>query len=89
MQYLNFYFQRPTALAKLLGVYRIGFKNSMTNATMRQDVLVMENLFYEKKVNKVSPCSNYPNGINHIEDQKSYREKVILHLFIHLDLCSK
>ena len=48
--------QRPTALAKLLGVYRIGFKNSQTNTTMRQDVLVMENLFYERKVNKVTRC---------------------------------
>lgn len=45
--------KRPTAMAKLLGVYRIGFKNSVTNTTMRQDVLVMENLFYEKKVNKI------------------------------------
>jgi len=45
--------KRPTAMAKLLGVYRIGFKNSITNTTMRQDVLVMENLFYEKKVHKI------------------------------------
>ena len=40
-------------MAKLLGVYRIGFNNNITNTTMKQDVLVMENLFYEKKVNKV------------------------------------
>jgi 1-phosphatidylinositol-3-phosphate 5-kinase len=45
--------KRPTALAKLLGVYRIGFKNSDTNTTMRQDVLVMENLFYNKRVSKI------------------------------------
>ncbi|XP_065655744.1 1-phosphatidylinositol 3-phosphate 5-kinase isoform X3 [Hydra vulgaris] len=45
--------KRPTAMAKLLGVYRIGFNNPVTNTAMRQDVLVMENLFYEKKVNKI------------------------------------
>ena len=45
--------KQPTALAKLLGVYRIGYRNSDTNTTMRQDVLVMENLFYQKKVNKI------------------------------------
>eukprot|EP00795_Rhopilema_esculentum_P013781 gene13781-4710_t len=45
--------QRPTTLAKILGVYRIGFKNAQTNTSMRQDVLVMENVFYNRKVNKI------------------------------------
>jgi len=44
--------QRPTLLAKMLGIYRIGYKNSHTSATMRQDVLVMENLFYDRKIDK-------------------------------------
>jgi len=44
--------QRPTLLAKILGIYRIGYKNSQTSATMRQDVLVMENLFYDRKIDK-------------------------------------
>lgn len=35
----------PTVLAKILGVYRIGFKNSRSGRTLKQDVLVMENLF--------------------------------------------
>eukprot|EP00794_Sanderia_malayensis_P017724 gene17724-19496_t len=47
--------QRPTTLAKIFGVYRIGFKNSQTNTTMRQDVLVMENLFYDLKSGTSSP----------------------------------
>lgn len=34
-------------------MYRIGFKNTQTNTTMRQDVLVMENLFYDRKIDKV------------------------------------
>ena len=35
----------PTVMAKILGVYRIGFKNSKSGRTLKQDVLVMENLF--------------------------------------------
>ncbi|XP_068752478.1 1-phosphatidylinositol 3-phosphate 5-kinase-like isoform X2 [Montipora capricornis] len=44
--------QRPTLLAKILGIYRIGYKNSQTGGTMRQDVLVMENLFYDRNIDK-------------------------------------
>ncbi|KAH9523854.1 hypothetical protein Btru_047241 [Bulinus truncatus] len=44
--------QQPTALAKILGVFRIGFRNSQTNSALRQDVLVMENLFYNRKISQ-------------------------------------
>ena len=40
-------------LAKILGVYRIGYRNTQTNQALRQDLLVMENLFYNRKVNQV------------------------------------
>jgi 1-phosphatidylinositol-3-phosphate 5-kinase len=43
----------PTALAKILGFYRIGFKNPVTNKTFKLDVLVMENLFFERKISRV------------------------------------
>ncbi|PWA19418.1 hypothetical protein CCH79_00017168 [Gambusia affinis] len=45
--------QRPTALAKILGVYRIGYKNSQNNAEKKLDLLVMENLFYGRKMAQV------------------------------------
>ncbi|XP_067939535.1 1-phosphatidylinositol 3-phosphate 5-kinase-like [Watersipora subatra] len=41
------------ALAKILGVYRIGLKNFETNAVFKQDVLVIENLFYRHRMGKV------------------------------------
>lgn len=41
-------------LARLLGVFHIGFRNSATGRTMKQDVLVMENLFYQHQV--LSAC---------------------------------
>jgi len=43
-----------SALAKILGVYRVGFRNFITGAEHKQDVLVMENLFYGRKMGKVS-----------------------------------
>ncbi|XP_077997927.1 1-phosphatidylinositol 3-phosphate 5-kinase-like [Glandiceps talaboti] len=45
--------KKPIALAKILGVYRVGFRNSQTNNTMKQDLLVMENLFYGRKMAQV------------------------------------
>ncbi|XP_045068034.1 1-phosphatidylinositol 3-phosphate 5-kinase-like isoform X3 [Coregonus clupeaformis] len=45
--------KRPTALAKILGVYRIGFKNSQNNSEKKLDLLVMENLFYGRKMAQV------------------------------------
>lgn len=54
--------QKPTALAKILGVYRIGYKNSQNNTEKKLDLLVMENLFYGRKMAQVRtkrlfPCS--------------------------------
>nr|CFW94242.1 Eka-PIP kinase protein [Euperipatoides kanangrensis] len=45
--------QRPTVLAKILGVYRIGYRNSHTNTAAKQDLLVMENLFYGHKISQI------------------------------------
>ncbi|NXX88438.1 FYV1 kinase, partial [Centropus bengalensis] len=45
--------KKPTALAKILGVYRIGYKNSQNNTEKKLDLLVMENLFYGRKMAQV------------------------------------
>ena len=49
----HFFTQHPTVLAKILGVYRIGYRNNHTNTALKQDVLVMENLFYGRKISQV------------------------------------
>jgi hypothetical protein len=41
-----------TLLGKIVGVYKIGFKNAATGAGLKMDVLIIENLFYAKKVDK-------------------------------------
>ena len=38
--------QRPLTLAKIVGAYSIGFKNTKTGNSKRLDVVVMENLLY-------------------------------------------
>lgn len=55
-QYMSeaFFSELPTVLAKIFGFYSIGYKNSATGKSMRMDVLVMENLFYQRNVKKVS-----------------------------------
>ncbi|SCZ98276.1 BZ3500_MvSof-1268-A1-R1_Chr7-1g09080 [Microbotryum saponariae] len=44
---------RPTLLAKIFGFYRLGLKNPTTGKTMKLDVLVTENLFYDRQLEQV------------------------------------
>jgi hypothetical protein len=46
--------QFPTVLAKILGFFQIGFKSATTGKVMRLDVLVQENLFYGRQIEKVT-----------------------------------
>ncbi|KAG2235832.1 hypothetical protein INT48_003944 [Thamnidium elegans] len=48
-----FFRELPTVLAKIFGFYSIGYKNSVTGKSMRMDVLVMENLFYQRNIKKI------------------------------------
>jgi len=41
-----------TLLGKIVGVFKIGFKNSLTGSGMTMEFLIMENLFYDKEVTK-------------------------------------
>lgn len=53
--YMNqaFFTAMPTTLAKIFGFYRIGYKNPATGKSMRLDIIVMENLFYERKCSRI------------------------------------
>lgn len=44
--------QKPTALAKIVGVFRIGFRNNQTNNAVKQDLIIVENLFYNRKLSQ-------------------------------------
>ena len=53
----------PTVIAKILGVYRIGFKNNLTGAFLKQDVLVMENLFMGRQGLQVFDLKVSPSNL--------------------------
>ncbi|XP_074603761.1 1-phosphatidylinositol 3-phosphate 5-kinase fab1 [Brevipalpus obovatus] len=42
--------QRPTLFAKIFGVYKISYKDSVSNTSSKMYLLVMENLFYERNI---------------------------------------
>lgn len=44
---------KPTLMAKIVGVYRIGYQNSSTKQALKQDVFIMENLFYDRNVARI------------------------------------
>ncbi|KAI8846669.1 hypothetical protein BC829DRAFT_397962 [Chytridium lagenaria] len=48
-----FFHKLPTVLAKIFGFYRIGYKNPATGKSFRMDVVVMENLFYDRKISRI------------------------------------
>eukprot|EP00842_Homolaphlyctis_polyrhiza_P006114 jgi/Hompol1/6503/HPOL_002385-RA len=48
-----FFHELPTVLAKIFGFYRIGFKNPVTSKTVKMDLLVMENLFYNRNISRI------------------------------------
>lgn len=51
--YMNkcFSTKQPTLLGKIVGIYQIVFKNN-SNVPHRSNLLVMENLFYNRKVSQ-------------------------------------
>ena len=40
-------------MAKIVGVFKVVFQNSKTTETASQDLIIMENLFYNRQINKV------------------------------------
>lgn len=48
-----FFHELPTVLSKIFGFYQIQIRNPITNKTMKMDVLVMENLFYNRNTTKI------------------------------------
>ncbi|XP_072181167.1 1-phosphatidylinositol 3-phosphate 5-kinase-like [Diadema setosum] len=45
--------KKPTALAKIIGFYKVGFHNPVTNTAQKLDLLVQENLFYKRNIAQV------------------------------------
>ncbi|RKP02070.1 hypothetical protein CXG81DRAFT_11243 [Caulochytrium protostelioides] len=43
----------PTVLAKIFGFYQVAFKNQQTGKSTKLDFLVMENLWYDRKISRI------------------------------------
>ena len=39
-------------MGKIVGVYKVGYKSETTKTGMKMDLLIMENLFYNKNVDR-------------------------------------
>ncbi|KAI5803877.1 hypothetical protein EDC01DRAFT_611391 [Geopyxis carbonaria] len=48
-----FFHELPTVIAKMLGFYQIYIRNPTTGTEIRWDILVMENLFYDRKTTRI------------------------------------
>lgn len=64
------YFQQvPTALAKIVGIYSVVYKRG--NKSLKQDFLVMENLFYKRSISKVFTLFNLSVLLTMVLDLRS------------------
>ncbi|XP_065940327.1 1-phosphatidylinositol 3-phosphate 5-kinase isoform X5 [Magallana gigas] len=72
--------QRPTALAKIVGAFRIGFRNNQTNNDLKQDLLVMENLFYNCSISQTFDLKGSMRNrlVNPSKIRRSEQELVLL-----------
>jgi len=54
-EYLSkaFFHGLPTVLCKIVGVYQIGYHNRVTGKRSMEQVAVMQNIFYNKKISKI------------------------------------
>ncbi|KAG8691259.1 1-phosphatidylinositol-3-phosphate 5-kinase [Ceratobasidium sp. 423] len=66
---------RPSILAKLFGFYQISLKNPMAGKSVKMNLLVMENLWYDRKFAHVYDLKGLTRGRN---VQKTGRENEVL-----------
>ncbi|CAE6450888.1 unnamed protein product [Rhizoctonia solani] len=66
---------RPSILAKLFGFYQISLKNPMAGKSVKMNLLVMENLWYNRKFAHVYDLKGLTRGRN---VQKTGRENEVL-----------
>ncbi|KAK9248041.1 hypothetical protein V1506DRAFT_453538 [Lipomyces tetrasporus] len=48
-----FFHDLPSVIAKIMGFYQVQVRNPITNKSMKMDIIVMENLFYDRKLSRI------------------------------------
>lgn len=92
--------KRPTVLAKIVGVFRIGFKNSVTTSASKMDILIMENLFYGRSIsqkfdlkgsirNRLATATGKEQEDLVLLDENLLNSKFRTYLFLKSDLIAK
>ena len=67
---------RPTVLAKILGVFLVGYKNNITGQAKKSYVIVMENLLYSRQISQKFDLKGSLR--NRLADTKDKSEVVLL-----------
>jgi 1-phosphatidylinositol-3-phosphate 5-kinase len=49
----SFYHGLPTLLVKILGVYQLGYHNRLTGKRVMEQVVIMENLFFDRNITRI------------------------------------
>lgn len=78
---LNLKIKKATALAKILGAYRICLMKNTTIASkaVKMDVIVLENLFYSKKFSQVFDLKGSErNRLVNVQEKQLDKDLVLL-----------
>ena len=49
----NLFHSLPTVLSQIFGVYRLSIKNTVTGKSIKYDIMVTENLFYDRNITRI------------------------------------
>jgi hypothetical protein len=80
-EYLNkaFFHGLPTVLCKIVGVYQIGYHNRVTGRRTMDQVAVMQNIFYGRKISKIFDLKGSLRGRftrkGNLDEEKKSRTK--------------
>jgi len=75
-EYLSkaFFHGLPTVLCKIVGVYQIGYHNRVTGKRSMEQVAVMQNIFYNKKITKTFDLKGSLRGRFAAQIKSSYED---------------
>jgi len=67
-----------TLLGKIVGVYKVGYKSETTKTGMKMDLLIMENLFYNKNVDRSYDLKGSVRNRLTVVEGESHQGQVLL-----------
>ncbi|KAF0722414.1 putative 1-phosphatidylinositol 3-phosphate 5-kinase [Aphis craccivora] len=68
--------RRPTLLCKIVGVYKVKYRNTINGSSFNSNLLVMENLFYNKNISHIFDLKGSVR--NRLVDPNSQAGEIVL-----------